>query len=71
MAALAAPVSALEREPVRTDVWSLAGSWLGDLWSRAVATISLGIDPDGSAAQGNPTVPGPSGDISLGIDPNG
>jgi hypothetical protein len=64
---LATPAFAVEREPVRTNVWA----WFGNLWSRAVAEISLGIDPDGSATQGEPTVPGPSGDISLGIDPNG
>jgi hypothetical protein len=64
---LAAPAFALEREPVRTEVWS----WLGNVWSKAVAAISWGIDPNGSASQEEPTGPGPSDDISLGIDPNG
>jgi hypothetical protein len=64
---LAAPAFAMKQKPVRADAWA----WLGNLWSRAVEEISLIIDPDGSATQGEPTVPGPSGDINLIIDPNG
>lgn len=70
--AVPAPATAAEgREPVERGAWSLAGPWLGDLWSHVTAAISWGIDPDGSPVQGEAPDPEPSEDIGWGIDPNG
>lgn len=43
----------------------------GSLWHRVTAAISWGIDPNGSPVQGESPGSEPSGDISLGIDPDG
>lgn len=52
-------------------IWSLAGPWLGDLWSRAVAAVGLGNDLDTLPAPGEASDADPSGDVGWGLDPNG
>lgn len=66
-----APASAAGHEHAERGAWRLVTPWLGNVWSRLADAISLGIDPDGSPVASADPDPGPTVDVSLGIDPNG